>query len=487
MSDLKELGEMAKKNAEGLNTLTKNFDGLVNRLSKTPAANQPRPEQVFGAPFARTGENSMSSRGYSFVKMIGLLSGECSPEQAKVEMDVHNRLHAIYVKELGNAGYQPAGNGSWGAARGRFLAPLATSYMHDELVPISFRHEMKSLQQASVSGADPDEANWIRQKALGASGYNYGQKDMSWLNELSGGALVAPPEFGELIGLLRNKEALISAGARTVPLPPQGRMKFPRQTAASNTYWVGENKAITTSDLGTGEVTLQAKKLAVAIRSPNELIRFASPAAEALFRDDITKSLALGLDLAGLEGAGGDTRPLGVINHANINTINSQTQGANGDQLVGGDIYRIIAALEESNVTEGNIGFIMRPKTMYKYYQLRAAAVGQNDSQGPFLFNMIREAGEKTKPTLAGYPVTTSTQVSQVRTKGTSTSLTYVLAGAWDEMLIGMFGAIEFAAATQGVEFLQDQTTVRGILSCDVALRHEAAFVFLDSLDVVNL
>ena len=130
----------------------------------------------------------------------------------------------------------------------------------------------------------------------------------------------------------------------------------------------------------------------------------------------------------------------------------------------------------------------MRPKTLYKLYQLRADAVAQGDKQGPFLFDLIRGLGDGTKTQLAGYPVTKSTQVSQVRAKGSSTSLTYILGGMFSDVLIGMFGAIEFAATTQGdTSFANDQTWVRGILSADIALRHEAAFVLLDSLDVVNL
>jgi len=305
------------------------------------------------------------------------------------------------------------------------------------------------------------------------------------LNELTGGVLIAPPEMGELIELLRNKEALVNAGARVVPLPPQGRMKYPRQTAASTTYWVGENAPITESAIGTGEVTLQAKKLTVLIKAPNELIRFASPAAEALMRDDMTKSLALGLDLAGLEGLGGDNRPLGIINYQNINRVTSSSPGANGDALVGQDIYRMVAAVEESNAEFES--WVMRPKTLYRYYQLRADSVAQGDAAGPFLFSLIREAGDGTKATLAGYPVTKSTQVSQTISKGTATNLTYVLGGMFSDLLIGMFGAIEFAATTLGdTAFTNDQTWVRGILSADIQARHEAAFVLLSNLNVTG-
>ena len=464
----KELQEMALKNAEGLTSLTKSLDSLVDSLKKTKAANHPDPSQVFGLPNVRRGENVMGSRGFSFLKMLGLVTGVLEPKDASVEMDVHNRLHKCYDHDYV---YQTHGR----PGVDRFMAPLCTGFFQQEKVPDDFRMEMKSLTAASIAGADPNEANWLS-KRLG-----YGQKDLSWLNELSGGSLVAPAQQGELVELLRNKEALVNAGARVVPLPPQGRMKFPRQTMAATTYWVGENAPITNSDIGTGEITLQAKKLAVLIRTPSELIRFASPAAEALIRDDMTKSLALGLDLACLEGAGGDNQPQGLILKSGINTVVSSKTGADGDTLVAGDIYRMVAVIQESNAEPE--GWIMRPKTLHKLYQLRADAVAQGDKSGPFLFDLIRGLGDGVKPNVAGMPVTTSTQVSQVRSKGNSSALTYILCGMFSDALIGMFGAIEFAQSTHGDAFTRDQLWVRGILSADFNTRHDAAFALLDSLD----
>ena len=480
-TELKEAIELGQKNAANVDVLTKKLDTLVDRLDKTRAAGHPGASEIYGAPWARVGENPLGSRGFSFGKMMGLLTGAIPVEDAKIERDIHDRLHNVYVLNKGDVGYEYAGGGHPGMQK--FLAPLSTSLMSDKVVDRAFRNEMKSLVAAGTDGADLGEMQWMRNKALKAQGY--GSKALSWLNELSGGALVAPPEMGELIELLRNKEALVNAGAKVVPLPPQGRLKYPRQTAASTTYWVGENKRIAESEIGTGEVTLQAKKLAVLIKAPNELIRFASPAAEALLRDDMTKSLALGLDLAGLEGAGGDTRPLGIINQQNINLVTSSSQQASpaGDFVTGVDIYRMIAAVEESNAEFE--GFIMRPKTLYKYYQLRSDAVAQGDARGPFLFNLIREAGDGTPATLAGYPVTKSTQVSQVRSKTASAgTLTYVVGGMWSDLLIGMFGALEFATTTQGdTSFANDQVWIRGILSADTAPRHASAFCLLDNID----
>lgn len=477
MSDVKKLEATIKEQGEQISQLTQLSKAMVEQLKRTPAAGH-SPQQVFGAPNIRTGESSMTSRGFSFAKMIGVLAGAIPHDQAKVEVnEIHGILHKAIASQPGMYDYKGVGH----AGQTKFLAPLCMSYLPYDTIDSQMRRDIKAMVAAGSDGADLDEMKWIRTKQLQNAGY--GQKTLSWLTETLGGALVAPPEFGELIELLRNKEACVNAGAKTVPLPPQGRMLYPRQTSASTTYWVGENQRIADSDVGTGEVTLQAKKLCVLIKSPNELLRFASPAAEALMRDDMTKSLALGLDLACLEGTGTDKSPQGLINKAAINRINSSTQGANGDTIIGQDLYRFIAAVEESNAEFE--GFVMRPKTLYKYYQLRSAAVSAGDNAGPFLFNLIREAGDGVAvPLLAGYPVTKSTQVSQARIKGSATDLTYVVGGMWSDMLIGMFGAIEFATTAVGdTAFQYDQTWIRGILSADMAVRHEAAFVMMDNLN----
>lgn len=469
--------EMVQEQGRQIAAMTKTIDGLEKALSRRAAPGTPDPDSVFGAPNVRNGENVMGSRGLSFMKMLGLITGAVEPNQAKLELDVHNRLHGAYVKSLSGTGseYNYAGGGAKRPGANAFLMPLATGFMHEETVTPDFRREMKSLVKAGVAGADPDEMRWLRRKQ---------GKTLSYIDELTGGALVAPPEFGELIELLRAKEACVQAGARVVPLPPQGRMKFPRQTAASLSYWVGENQQITDSNIGTGEINLQAKKLAVLIQCPNELIRFATPSTEALLRDDMTKTLALSLDQACLEGGGGDNKPRGLLNYPDVYRLTSSDPRPNGDALVAEDIYRFVTAVEEANAEFE--GFVMRPKTFFKYHQLRADAVAQGDRRGMFLFSLIRDQGDGfPKPMLAGYPVTKSTLVSQSRTKGTATNLTYIAAGQWSEMLIGMFGAVEFAATNLGdTPFRFDQTWVRGILSADVALRHEASFVVMDQLDL---
>lgn len=477
--------DQTRQNSEQISELKGMVKGLLDRLQKTPAyPNGVSPDQVFGSPHIRKGESAMTERGYSFSKALAYMEGFIDESQAKVELEVSRKFQEAFQCGSSN-GYQWAGRARMDGRQ--LMVPLGMSMIPEGAgIDNAYRHEVKSMTQSSVRGVDFDEMDWISQRVYGRKSlYGHaGRKDMSWLDETRGGALTAPPEFGELIELLRAKEAISAAGARHVPLPPQGRIKYPRQTGPSTAYWVGENKNITQSEPTTGDLTLSAKKLAVLIKSSNELIRFASPAAEALMRDDMTKVLALAFDLAALEGAGGDTRPRGVINFQGIHSVASSTAGVDGDTIVPEDVYRMIAVVEEANAEFK--GFIMRPKTLYKYYQIRSDAVAQGDKRGLFVWNLIRDSGDGINATLGGQPVTKSTQISQVRSKGASSNLTYIVGGQWDEMLLGTFGALEFSATTMGdTAFTQDQTWIKAIMTCDVGARHEAAFAWMDNL-IVN-
>lgn len=437
----------------------------ANRKAKLTNNNTPSKDEVFGTPFARKGESALSSRGFMFTKLIGVVAGVIEPEDAKVELDVARRLNETFVVQ---GGFKKC------PGKNVTMAPFATELMCGEKnhhVDEQFRHTMKSLCFAGVENADPQEMLWIAKKA-----YGEGKTNQSWIDQTLGGSLVAPPAFGELIQLLRNKDALINAGARVEALPPQGRLKLPRQTTPTTGYYVGENSTITSSNFGTGFLELSAKKVAALVTLPNELIRYASPASEAVLRADMTKTLSLTMDYQLLYGEGSDIYPLGLINTPNIATITPSDTSST--QLAPGDLYSFISAVEANN---GEFqGWIMRPEMFYDFTAARASTYnGSTTAQvGQFVFDQFRELGTGFRKVVAGYPCVTTSQVSITRGTGNETS---VFGGQWDDYIIAMFGSIEFAQATQGdTAFANDQTVVRAILSHDGAARHPGVFAVAD-------
>ena len=434
----------------------------------------PRASDVFGAPTIRKGESAMTSRGFQLVRLIGALQqnpalGD-SWQNAKVEKSVIDALRSPFGNGIGAAAFE---NNS-------VLVPFGCDLLPNDMAQdADFGRKIKSLVQAGVEGADPDEMGWMARKSYSAM-----QKDMSWLDQSAGGALVGPAQQGELIDLFRNQDALIQAGCRTVPLGPTGRIQFPRQTSATTGYWVGESVNTTASQVGTGLLTLSAKKCAAYTPIPNELIRFAGPAAEALVRMDLTKTLALTFDLAGLEGAGGDIKPTGLINTPGIQTVAPTTaaSGNTGALLAEQDIYSWLSKIAQANAEFE--GFIMAPSMYYALLKRRTGAANATDNGGLFAFSPFRNLGDRmdTK-NINGYKVTVSNQVGLNRVQGSATNLTYILGGQFSDVLLAMFGALEFALSTQGdTPFKADQTWIRAIMIGDVGIRHPGAIAFCDKL-----
>lgn len=458
-----------------LKTLTDTVTKLTSSIEATSAKvdtvikAQEQSRTNFGVPNIIVGERG--ERPFEFQKALGLLAGQVSPENAKTEVHVSDMLKKYHD---GYSGYTKAKNS--------VMLPMASWLVSDDKV----RNEVQDLTKGHGQ-IDLDELRFMRKK-LEAQGMT---KALSWIDNTAAGITVAPPALGEFIELLRNNEVLMPAGARVLPLPPQGRIVYPRQTSAMTAYHVGENSALTSSDLGTGDVQLQAKKLTILAKMPNELFHFSSIPIEGLIRQDMAKIIGLKMDLQLLEGVGSTTAPKGLINYSNIATVTNNGTAADsnsGYTIHPKDVSMMIATVEEQNATFK--AFIMRPMLWATLFNRRADAVSGGDAAGPFLFNITRDIGmdvgaDKLKVgNLMGYSVFKSTQLSKVRTRGTgTTNNTYVLGGDFNDYIIGMGPALEFALNTQGdTPFVNDQTWFRGIMYYDGAPRHEASFALLDNL-----
>ncbi|MEO2092340.1 MAG: phage major capsid protein [Gemmataceae bacterium] len=428
----------------------------------TTKAGSKNAEKAFGVPAVRTGEDPLSSRGFSFLKMAGVLTRQIDQSQAKVELEVAEVFHKAFRQTGDHESTVP----------GSLLAPLGMDYLPEQHRGSPVFAQIKALVSGGVAGADPDEMARLEKSYRGS------QKSQSWLNETLGGSMIPGPEQGELIQLLKAKDALVAAGAKVIPLPPGG-MKWPRQTSASTTYWVGENENLTESQVKTGALNMRSKKIGCLIKTPNELIRFGGPAAEALFRNDMATQLTLGLDKQLLEGTGTDTRPNGILNTSGVATVTPTTVGNNGNTMAPGDVYDFVSKVMANNATFES--WILHPTLFFNFFKKRGG--GSTGTDGPFLFNQFRQMGDGVPAIIAGYPAVITSQVGLTRTKGSAGNLTYMLGGMFSEMLIGMFGAIEFSATTQGdTSFVADQTWIKAILSCDGGLRVPGGIAVADQL-----
>lgn len=477
--------------AQAVQPLQAQVTALTQRLDQLA---QPRTNasQLFGggAPGVATGERALTSRGYQYWRAMGVRQGLIGPEYAKVEMDLHQRLHEMYVVRGGMSV----------DGRQSILVPLGSRQLaYDADLPNSpitreLATEVQQMLGAGILGFDPDKARVLRQ-ALGAMAYQpgYGAQALSQYDDTGMGVFLGPTQHGELIELIRASEVMSKVGATQLNLPPNGRLQMNKQTGATTAYWVGEvpsNKStptITASEPTTGLLTFLAKKLAVLCKVPNELMRFAGPETEAFLRRDMATVAALEASKAMLDGTANGLRIKGLITYA-IQSYIAGTVATDGNTFEPEDVGGMLAALEEADhmLEDGSVSWVMRPKMFNNLRNRRTAPHTAGTYDGEWLFPMNRADMTKGTPAmLDGYPIVKSSQVANTRTKGSATDLTYILAGIWRHYIIGRVGVAEFATTSQGdTPFQTDQTWVRFIQHMDAAPRYENAFVFCDQIDM---
>lgn len=460
-----------------------NVDDLMARLDAAEAklAKQPQyPAVTKGVPHVTTGPIGQDSRPLYLSNLVGAMTGRIDRDQIKPEEDGFGWFTKAMKEYFG--GQYASGDSQ--------LVPLNWKSLPGQVKDSAEGRAVRQAMAAASDSYDPDELAWHLRKSGFAPNIKT-SAPMSYLDASYGGSFVPPPAFGEPIELLRNKAACFQAGATNVALPPQGSITYPRQTTPSDAFWEGENTDNTTDQkIGTGDVTLNPKQLKSFVRVPNQWLRFAPGAANALVTNDMTTTIQLKIDKAALEGTGGPGIPKGILLYAGASQGATSYTGTLAGSGTANDPYLLKPAdgdLMISKVEEQNAdftGWVMAPKMWRSCVkQLRADAVTANDGAGMFLFNLTRSLGEALPEQWLGYKVTRSNQVSTSRTRGSATGLSYIVGGYWPDLLIGMHGAVELVANDRGDEaFKKNQTLMRAIAFADVGLRRGASFVVYDQL-----
>lgn len=477
------MSKASKSEADRLreeNETLKKAKELLRSQEREPAT-RARPltaaERAQPAPYVTTGPIG-DSAPFLLTKAIGAQRGFIPRDQAKAELDACEKFQrALSDTRMLPPNLEP----------GSIVLPLGMDLLPAETAAHQGAVVMKSMWLAGTDGYDPDEAAWLADRVQKAarSGHVY-KTAMSYLQDTIGGTLVPPPVQGELIELVRPRECLMAAGATSVPLPPNGKIAWPRQTGPTSFYWVGENTAVTESNPTTGQVTMQAKKGGVLTRVPNELFRFASVAADGFIRTDMAKSIALGVDYAGLYGSGSAFQPRGLSLYTGTNEVidyagSTPTPtgvGTNGNDLRPEDGYYMVGLVEDRNFEFK--GWIMRPTLANAISGFRADAAAPADKAGQFVQSMMRAMSDKLPgDNWCGYKVTKSAVVKNTQSKGSASNLTDVFGGQWEHLMVGMYGAVEVASSIHGDStFPQDQTLIRSLVFTDIVPRYEGAFVW---------
>jgi len=294
-------------------------------------------------------------------------------------------------------------------------------------------------------------------------------KALSATTPSEGGFLIAEQYSRDIIPLLMSKTAVLELGARRLPLTG-GNLNIPKLTGGATSYYIGENQNATKSEQTFGNIKLSSKKLVTLVPISNDLIRNASPEADAIVRDDMVQQMRLKIDYVAMYGDGTDYTPRGI--KKSITTANISV--ATGTGTLSADVPgTMIGLLMNENLPMLSVGWIFNSQIWSAFYNLKTTT------------NQYIYRDEMNRGTLNGFPFRISNQIT---TANSTAGTTYfdIFLGDFSEFLFGDEMAFEFMASNEASwydgsslqsAFSLDQTVLKITAKHDMALRHNTAFL----------
>lgn len=156
------------------------------------------------------------------------------------------------------------------------------------------------------------------------------------------------------------------------------KVKIPRQTGASTVNWVGEGKVKPLSALAFDSVTLDFAKIAGIVVLTDELVRHSNPAAEALVRNDLARSIVEFMDLQFVDPtkAATDVSPASITNGVTATLPTGTTAAA-----LRNDVATLMQTFLDSNQSPSSAVWIMTQGTAMKI-GLMTNSLGNPDFPG---------------------------------------------------------------------------------------------------------
>jgi HK97 family phage major capsid protein len=287
----------------------------------------------------------------------------------------------------------------------------------------------------------------------------------------AGGFIVPPNYMTEISELLRPASVVRSLNPVLWPMP-NGTANAPKLMAGSAASYISENQNIGVTQPAFGSLALAAKKLAAIVPISNDLIRYSSPAADTVVRDDLVAALAQRQDLAFIRGDGLQNTPKGLrywAPAANVIAANATVTLQNTTN----DLGKLVLALKNANVRMLRPGWLMSPRTEMYLMTVR-------DGNSNYVYRAEMLGGR-----LWGYPYRPTTQIPDNLGAGNDSELYFAdfMDAVIGEAMGLMIDASQEAAYYDGTQvqaaFSRDQTVIRAIEEHDFGMRHDASVAVL--------
>jgi HK97 family phage major capsid protein/HK97 family phage prohead protease len=270
-----------------------------------------------------------------------------------------------------------------------------------------------------------------------------------------GGYMVNVDNMG-FIDILRNRSVAMRMGARQLS-GLTGNVMFPRQTGKVTVTWqAGEGTSVTAADQALGQLSMTPKTCIAITDVSEQLLRQASPSAEAFIMADLAADVAIdGVDNAVINGLGGN-QPLGIKNTTGI------TSGQDAASATYAKVLAFVSTAGALNAIRGNPGWVTTTAGAARLMQVQRFT----STDTPVW------TGNMLEGQLVGFNAMSSEQLASGN----------LIFGSWDEVVIGDWGVLELSTDNGGTRFNQAQVGVRALWMVDVLVRYPQAFVVSTNL-----
>lgn len=328
---------------------------------------------------------------------------------------------------------------------------------------------------------DPERAAYYAKK-------NYGDEDMarefkalSVTSPVDGGYLIPEVYSDQIIELLYPKTVIVELGVQQVPLTA-GNLNLPKMTAGSRATWGGEQRKIKSSTPKYGNIKLSAKRLEAIVPQSRELLMMSTYSSDAMFANDLTRRMQLGLDYGGLYGAGTEFQPTGIARNKEVEHIDATKMGntdlADASGKITADFPVYVSSLAFSkNIDDIKAGWAMNSL-------LEGFFKNMKTSTGAYIYRDEMAAGK-----LCGIPYKVSNQIPTGEDGKTD-----LFFGNWADLLIGDQMGLETYTTLDGTwtddagishnAFEENLAATRALMYDDIGVRHPESFLYCKNIKV---
>lgn len=324
--------------------------------------------------------------------------------------------------------------------------------------------ELAALRKGWMDRHTPNAKTWGEAEIVA--------KAMSFQDTASAGGLVPVTLMSEIIPLNRSMDVIAKLGV-SVKSGLTGNVEWNRRIAGTTFRPLAENPSSspTVDDLSYTKIALTPREFVGFCKLSNKLMGQAGTVIESEVREDLGGAWVESRNANLLAGSGTGGYPLGIINRTTGSTQQTmQTVSFSGAEIAAAwlKFWNMRAAIRVLKNDVGNLKFAMHPTDWSDVCRAGAAtttAAAANTAYPP-LFN----AGDPSKsvaPMLIGYPVVECDEL----TEGT------IILGDFSHAYWGEWSGVGLAMSdTAGTSFEYNQTWIRMIYDCDVAIAKPSAF-----------